>query len=220
MRFFCLLGFCLPIFFIACTPTSLPSDASGSVGRSDHGALRNGVQMTTGPEITVLEPGKAWGTQELTSILQMAAQKMREAYPDTVPLVVGHLSAENGGLLRGHVSHQSGRDVDVALYAKNNKFIRGFAKMNAELLDVDKTWYLLETLLDTGRMKYIFLDWDVQKLIYEEIKIAVPEDVLEQYFQYPRPKGFKKCIIQHLPNHQNHLHIRIHCPKEDKYCIE
>jgi len=204
----------------ACVPGGVPPEATGSIGRPNEGRLIDGVQLPSGDEIIVLEPDKAWGTPELVQIIEMSALSMRLAYPDTVPMVVGHLSARNGGPLRPHKSHQSGRDFDVAMYAKNNKLIRGFKRMDRGALDIDKTWFFIETLLETGKIQYVLLDWKIQKMIYEEIKIAVPKQKLDVYFQYPRSRGVRKGVIRHSPGHSNHLHVRIHCPEDDRYCID
>jgi penicillin-insensitive murein endopeptidase len=215
----------IPLFiicalFTACAPAGWPPGATGSVGSPDDGRLIDGVQLQPSDDIVVLEPEMAWGAKQLVDLLQMAAQEMRRAYPDTVPLVVGHLSAREGGPLPPHRSHQSGRDADVAMYARDNKLISGFARMDGDRLDVDKTWYFIETLLNTGLAQYILLDWDVQKIIYDEVQIAVPQQTLDFAFQYPRPRGARQGIIRHAASHANHLHLRIKCPETDAGCVD
>lgn len=203
---------------MSCVPRDLPGEVSGSIGRPNDGRLAGGVQLQSSDGIIVLEPDKAWGTQQLVQLLEMAALEMREAYPETVPLVVGHLSSRRGGRLSPHSSHQSGRDVDVAMYSKRNRLVRGFVNMGKKNLDIEKTWFFMETLLETGFIQYILLDWSVQKIIYEEVKIAVPRQRLKTYFQYPRSRGVREGIIRHATGHRNHLHIRIFCPSTDRYC--
>jgi len=214
------LLFVICALLAACVPAGLPPGTTGSVGTPDDGRLIDGVQLQSSEDIIVLEPEMAWGTKQLVDLLQMAAQEMRRAYPDTVPLVVGHLSAREGGPLAPHRSHQSGRDADVAIYARDNKLIRGFARMDGDRLDTDKTWFFIETLLHTGLMQYILLDWDVQKIIYDEVQIAVPQQTLDIAFQYPRPRGARQGIIRHAGGHVNHLHLRIRCPETDAACVD
>jgi len=210
--------FALLLLLAACAPGRLAPDAAGAVGRPDDGELRDGVRLASSPDILVLEPAKAYGTKELVDLLEMAAEEMRLAYPDTVPLVVGHLSQKGGGTLSPHRSHQSGRDVDVALYTKDNKLVRGFRGMSAQRLDIEKTWYFMETLLETGRVQYILLDWNLQQIMYEELRIVYTQQQLSQWFQYPRGRGERRGIIRHAAGHADHLHIRIHCPETDRYC--
>lgn len=208
----------LLILLASCAPGMLAPDTSGSVGCPNGGRLIDGVQLKSSPEILVLEPGKAYGVKELVDLLEMAAEEMRLAYPKTAPLVVGHLSKKGGGCLSPHKSHQSGRDVDVAMYSQGNRLVRGFRGMNANRLDIEKTWYFMETLLETGRIQYILLDWNLQKIMYEELKIVYPKQKLNQWFQYPRSRGTRRGIIRHAAGHANHLHIRIHCSATDRSC--
>ncbi|HPM75868.1 MAG TPA: penicillin-insensitive murein endopeptidase [bacterium] len=210
--------FALLLLLAACAPGRLAPDAAGSVGRPDDGELRDGVPLASSPDILVLEPAKAYGTKELVDLLEMAAEEMRLAYPETAPLVVGHLSQKGGGTLSPHRSHQSGRDVDVAMYTKDNQLVRGFRGMSAQRLDIEKTWYFMETLLETGRVQYILLDWNLQQIMYEELRVVYPQQQLSQWFQYPRGRGERRGIIRHAAGHADHLHIRIHCPETDRYC--
>ena len=132
------------------------------------------------------------GDKTLVDLLHMAALEMRKTYPDTVPLVVGDLSARDGGPLPPHQSHQSGRDADVAMYPLDNELHRPFLRA----------------------------DEDNQKIIYDEVQITVPQQTLDEVFQYPRPRGTRKGIIRHAAGHANHMHVRIHCPDEDIGCVE
>jgi murein endopeptidase len=213
------VSFILMIMLLAaCAPANIPPGATGSVGRPSNGVLVDGVQLQPSDELIVLDPDHAWGDKTLVDLLHMAALEMRKTYPDTVPLVVGDLSARDGGPLPPHQSHQSGRDADVAMYPLDNELHRPFLRADEDNLDVEKTWYLIETLLHTGLVKYILLDWNVQ--IYDEVQITVPQQTLDEVFQYPRPRGTRKGIIRHAAGHANHMHVRIHCPDEDIGCVE
>ncbi len=216
-----LLVFVCCLWLAACAPASLPpGGVTGSVGRPDNGRLIDGVQLVSNEDLLVLEPAKAWGTQALVDLLLMTAREMRLAYPDTVPLLVGHLSLPEGGSMSPHRSHQSGRDVDLGLYMRDNKPTRCFATADRDQLDVQKNWYLIDTLIASGLVQYVFLDWEVQKIIYDEVQISVPQQQLDAIFQYPRPRGTRQGIVRHADGHANHLHVRIHCPDQDTGCLE
>jgi penicillin-insensitive murein endopeptidase len=208
--------------FVAAGCASRPGmpDKTGSVGRPDDGRLIGGVQLQSTGDLCVVDAEQAWGTPELCDLLIHAGTQLRAAYPDTAPLVIGDLSAKRGGSLRPHLSHQSGRDVDILLPANDNKPRRRFAEITPDAIDLLKTWYLIETLVATDRVQYILLDWEIQKRIVEEIQIVVPEQVLLEVFQYPRGKRERVGIVRHAAGHREHLHVRIHCPREDAYCIE
>jgi murein endopeptidase len=164
-------------------------------------------------------PDRTWGTHETVALIEMAFDAMLEQYPDTCDLFIGDISTKRGGRLSPHISHQSGRDIDVGLYAKNNRFVY-FVRMSESNLDVAKTWYFMETLLETGRVQLILLDRSIQKILYEYLKPVYPKRKLDRYLQYPRPTSNKKAIIRHAPSHANHLHIRFECPRNDRRCEE
>jgi len=72
------------------------------------------------PESPVLfkiwHPTKAYGTPELVTALQIAAQDMERMMPEAEPIVVGDMSRPNGGHLSGHRSHRGGLDADIGIY--------------------------------------------------------------------------------------------------------
>ena len=209
------------LLLLAACAGRIPMGArNGSVGKTNDGCLIGGARLESNDDLLVLNADNCWGTPELVELLQAAAHEMRAAYPEAPPLVVGDLSREGGGRLSPHESHQSGRDADVALYATDNKTHKRFLDMTRGALDVPKTWSLIQTLLEKGHVQYILMDWEVQKLIYEEISLFVPEQELSRIFQYPRPRGARAGVIRHAAGHRDHMHIRIRCPAGDVYCTD
>jgi len=61
---------------------------------------------------------ECWGTQETVDFLIAAANKVNEQFPGTPKMYIGDISSQGGGRLNRHVSHQSGRDVDVSYFMK------------------------------------------------------------------------------------------------------
>ena len=59
--------------------------------------------------------GTHFGTAEMKELLQRVSARVRERHPRSV-VGVGNMSVEGGGKTRWHVSHQAGRDVDLALF--------------------------------------------------------------------------------------------------------
>jgi hypothetical protein len=84
-----------------------------------------------------------------------AYQKLEEQYPGSCEIYLGDFSRKGGGRLRGHESHQNGRDVDVGLFAKGNMQLNRFMVMDSRVLDTSKTWKLMRNLLDTQRVQTI-----------------------------------------------------------------
>ena len=208
------------LFFTGCHPAqTVRPGTSSSLGKPNDGRLRNGRQLTARPGMRLNNPERSWGTEETISLLNYAVDAMLDQFPDTCDLFIGDISKRSGGHLSPHISHQSGRDVDVSMYARGNRFIR-FILMNETNLDKAKTWYLLETLLETDRVRLVLLDYQLQKLLYNYLKPIYPKWRLDKYFQYPRPKSVRKGIIRHATGHANHLHIRFRCPTADNACEE
>lgn len=125
-------------------------------------------------------------------------------------LRIGDISKKSGGPMKGHRSHQEGRDLDIGLVLQGKLADRKhFSGANANNIDLRRTWILVEEFLATGEIRYIFLDYNVQKLLYEYAKgHGVSERKLDEYFQYPRGIGRNHGIIRHWPGHKNHLHVR------------
>ena len=86
-----------------------------------------------------------------------------------------------------------------------------FINASSSNLDVARTWSLIDAFLDTDKVKYIFMDYSIQKLLYDEAKRqGVSRDTLDELFQYPRGKGRTRGIIRHWRRHVNHFHVRFH----------
>ncbi len=116
--------------------------------------------------------------------------------------------APSGGSAIHHRSHQNGRDVDVGMYAKGNRPLDTFVPMSEENLDAAKTWCLIENLIASQRVQYIFLDRRVQKVLYE---YAVARGYDQAYLNrvFGNVRG---SLIQHVPNHVDHMHVRFFTP--------
>ena len=89
----------------------------------------------------------------MVGLVQWATAAVARLYRGSVPVVVGALSAERGGRLRGHRSHQSGRDIDIGFFASDNRALPHFRRMHARNLDVVKSWSLIGALLSSGQVQ-------------------------------------------------------------------
>jgi murein endopeptidase len=200
------------VHFCGCAPRC------GSIGSPNRGALRCGVQLKSGAGICVAESRNAWGTPDTIDLINYAVGETRVVFPEAPDLLIGHLSPQKGGGLGRHKSHQSGRDVDIGFFHADGKARRTFFIADAKSLDVVKTWYLIETMIKTGKVKYIFLDTSVQAILYAYLDPAYPKNRMDEWFEYPRPPGSRTAIIRHSPLHKDHMHVRFVCPVEDKAC--
>lgn len=190
------------------TGSDLTDRLSISTGSANGGRLVNGVPFPEAPGF-VLRSGDVYGTAETIAALRYAVAKVHQLYPDAPDLVMGDISRNGGGKLRPHVSHQSGRDVDVGYYFKHAT--RDFLSANRSNLDVERTWAFIEALLEDHKVEYIFIDHSVQAILYSYVKyeLGAPAAYLEQVFSY---RGGRNAVIRHASGHRNHIHVRFWSP--------
>ena len=181
-----------------------------STGEPWHGALRGGEHLDDGDGYLVRRPQRAYGAPHVVDHLRRAIAEVRALYPDVGTLAIGDLSAEHGGALAGHRSHQSGLDVDVGFYFRHATTT--FEPADRDL-DLEATWALVvafsrTSALDDG-VEIIFLDYAVQRRLYDYAKArGTRDDELAFLLQYPAGKDATTGLVRHWPNHADHLHVR------------
>jgi penicillin-insensitive murein endopeptidase len=187
----------------------LPSLGPMSLGSPNAGALLNGVQAVETPLYKPVSPNGAWGTQETLDFLAVALGKVHQQFPDTAPLALGDISGKHGGPSHPHVSHQSGRDVDIAYFY--NDGAGWYARGTAKNLDLARTWAFVRALIAETDVDLILIDHSIQLLL---------EDYARQHGEDPSwlagifrgVPGKLRPIIRHAPGHATHLHIRFFNP--------
>lgn len=182
---------------------------TASIGRPYQGRLVNGIPFPSqfrGYQLR--EEERTYTTPEVIGALLDAFEGVRTQFPNTCDLYLGDFSNVSGSGMSRHRSHQNGRDVDLGMYAKGNRTLTTFHVMNEENLDVAKTWCLVEGILRSQRVQYIFLDRRVQKLLYDYASSqGVDQCYLDRLFANARGS-----IMQHVVNHQDHIHVRFFTP--------
>jgi LysM repeat protein len=184
------------------------SVGSLSVGATNAGALINGVSMPHGDRWELLDPANAWGTQETIDALTRAIDKVYEKYPDSPKMQIGHISARNGGPLSPHVSHQSGRDVDVSYYVSTPT--RWFTLVTDSNLDRARTWAFVRALLSETDVELILIDRRIQKML-REYATSIGESEAWLGAVFDGKPGVRPMII-HAKGHANHIHVRFYNP--------
>ncbi|MCA9654040.1 MAG: penicillin-insensitive murein endopeptidase [Myxococcales bacterium] len=170
------------------------------------GSMDDAVPLPPGPEYTVKAESYAWGTPR--TIAQLRDVIRSYARDRDVPKVhVGDISRRHGGPFPPHLSHQDGRDVDVA-YVLLDRRTR-FGAANRLSLDRENSWALLRSFIDSGAVLYLFVDYELQHLLYEEARaMGATEVQLERWFQYPYGRRAARGIIRHWKGHDDHFHVR------------
>jgi LysM repeat protein len=182
----------------------------GFARETDKGVLRGGVQLPPGRGYHVKWSAAAWGTAGAIRSIQTAVSSYQRKMPGGPKIHVGDISKRGGGKFGPHISHQHGRDVDVGYVLEGESAAETrFRSANANNLDVGRTWTLVKAFIDTNNVTYIFMDYRIQKLLYEYAESkGVNEDVLDELFQYPRGRGRTHGLIRHWRGHTNHFHVR------------
>lgn len=193
----------------AAVSRDLASLGSMSLGSANAGALLNGVQATETPFYKPISPSGAWATQETLDFLGRALQKVHEEFPATAPLALGDISGKHGGPSRPHISHQSGRDVDIAYFY--NDGASWYARGTAKNLDLARNWAFVRALITETDVDLILIDRSIQALL-ERYALDHGEDPGWLSGVFRGAAGQLRPIIRHAPGHATHIHIRFFNP--------
>ncbi len=182
---------------------------SMSIGLPNSGRLINAVKLPENPFWQRVSPATGWATQETVDDLTRALAKVHQQFPDSPALFVGDISAEHGGYLSPHLSHQSGRDVDISFfYSKDAGWYR---RADADNFDAARTWAFVRALITETDVRFILIDRSLHPLLRDYAQ-RIGEDAawLDAVF---RGTGVARgAIIRHAPGHTTHLHIRFDVP--------
>ena len=176
---------------------------------SEKGKLAYSARLRPQNAYYIKRPRNAYGTRSTVQLIAKVFERYRRKHKGP-KVIMGDLSKKGGGPLAGHVSHQDGRDVDIGwVFKKGKGSTKRFVDADAKNLDVRRSWALVHGFLKTEKVQFIFIDYDVQQLLYEEaLRRKVSKTKLAQWFQYPRPKARLYGIVRHWKGHADHMHIR------------
>ena len=200
-----------------------------SIGAPFAGSLHNGMPVRASDELVVL-PGESnrhsfFGTVPMVKMLVEASEKVWKAKPGA-RLRVGELSRRTGGLLQGHRSHQSGRDVDLGLYltTKNGTPLearfyiavdaagRGRLGKRPVRFDDVRNYHLVKALVmnEHAIVQFIFASKGIKRRLMKTArKLGASKEVLKRitHVVIPPPNSAHP--------HDNHFHVRIYCSMDD-----
>lgn len=190
-------------------PTQL---GSISVGLVEAGRLINGVQMPSGDTWQVVDSQRAYGTQETIDFIQLAANQVREQFPDAPPLRINHIGAKNGGYLRPHQSHQAGRDVDLGFYYPAGEDPGRLSKRRELAMDLPMNWALLKSIITGSDVQFVLVDKRIQARLYDfALKQGEDKAWLDKLFH-----GGWGSLIRHARGHRDHFHVRYYSPRSQE----
>lgn len=209
-------------------PSPLAPQVGGSVGMPHRGVLVGGKMLPKKAEglAWLRQDDRHWGLPRFVDTIERSAAKVARERPGAV-LVVGDLSAKSGGVLLPHLSHRTGRDVDLLLYMTTLDGVPvaspGFVHVGDDGLawdpdkkrflrfDVEREWLLVKELVSdpAARVQWIFAHRRIEAMIVEwaRAKDEPPELVLRamEVMLQPNPGG----------PHDDHLHVRTACAPDE-----
>lgn len=175
---------------------AVPDIGSLAIGAPNRGRLVNGLQLpATGPDWVTWDPirhrvpnrpDRRWATDRMLAFLLYVLRDYRLANPGAPPVLIGDLSLPHGGPFGreygglGHMSHQNGLDVDI-LYPRRDRALLPPGKV----ADVDRALSqdLVSRFVGAGA-QFAFVGTHVGL-------------------------GGPPSIVQAIPHHNDHMHVRI-----------
>lgn len=196
-------------------------DKSQSIGTPSNGKLAGGVPMVDGPGRVMKMIGwKSFATANTVAVLDKVLRQWSKT-GHSQPVLVGNMSSRNGGRLKPHSTHQSGRDVDLGymqILPAGEEL--NWRVMNGRNLDAKETWALMSMLVQTGQVEVIYVDREIQKLLHEYAlaQNLMPKSALKRWMEYPSPTGSGSPVMQHVKGHADHMHVRFVCQPHESQC--
>lgn len=192
-------------------------DGAQSVGTPQRGRIHNAIPLPPRPHLyTRRHPGRSFGSTHTIRTIQTALSTLRSDKGVRTEVMIGDISLPSGGPISPHVSHQSGRDIDIRLLLVEG-LDRKTVPVDASSVDWDATWTMVHSFLETGAVKVLFLDFRRQALLHAAaLRAGVHPNVARRWFQWPQAGG--PGLIRHEAGHRAHVHIRLGCGHAEPSC--
>jgi penicillin-insensitive murein endopeptidase len=187
---------------------NLRSLGAMSVGTPSAGMLVNGREAKKSELYAPVATSTAWATDETLDYLDAALLKVHAQIPGTPTLALGDISAEHGGPLSPHVSHQAGRDVDISYFYRDEQ--RWYRRGNAENLDLARNWAFVRALVTETDVELLLIDHSIQLLLRQyAVENGENRAWVDSLFD---GGGGRLPLIRHARGHATHMHIRFYNP--------
>jgi len=190
-----------------------------SKGYPDRGRLIDGVMLPDSDLYTKRTSGSGlYGSAHTIWLLRTALANFRHDTGFEGEVVVGAISRRKGGRFSPHLSHQSGRDVDVRLPRLPGVPLSTIDP-NPDEVDWHATWALIVALADTGEVGRIFLDVELHRRLHEAARqLGVSREEIREILQWPTWNQRGNPIVRHSRGHTGHIHVRFRCGPDEPKC--
>lgn len=195
-----------------------------AVGFYSNGQLKNAdaLPLSGVGFVKIFRPRqRRYATYDLVYVLSWAARKLQEIYPSRDRLMIGDMSAMEGGAIGLHASHQNGLDADVAFLRRNQteqnpeattgfqeKFVSPAGKVTANF-DMERNWAYAKILIESGRVQRMFVDQALKTAFCSHARATGELENAKETLRRIRP----------YESHEDHFHVRLTCPKNSPDCM-
>jgi len=196
--------------------------------------IENAVQLVPSNWCDVRCAAHAYGTDHTLTKLLEALATFRNVARYKGQIMIGDISRIHGGKYGPHLSHQSGRDVDIWLLPRGGVYRKGCPNCSTDAcrpepdteVDWDRTWRFIQVLdalrttnsrgKEIPAVEVIFLSTPQQKQLFEAAtRAGAGADELKRIIQYPRSRT--PTLVQDWKGHVHHIHVRF-CDPEGLAC--
>ncbi|MHB8883948.1 MAG: penicillin-insensitive murein endopeptidase [Methylovirgula sp.] len=199
--------------------TTPAHEPSRPIGFYAHGCLAGAEALPlTGPDWQVMRPSRDryWGDPELLAFIKRFAKKVTHVshWPG---ILIGDMAQPRGGpMLNGHASHQIGLDVDIwlrpmpahVLSRGEREDMRSIVVVRSDRRDVDLTKWTPD---DVAVLKAAAEDPEVQRIF---VNAAIKKAICRAAGDH----GAWLAKLRPMYGHDYHFHVRLLCPKGDRFC--
>ncbi len=203
------------------------ADVASSRGKPTLAALADQelAPLPFSPYYDLRCPYNAFASSHTITHLLAGITDLRGRYDGQI--IVGDLSREEGGALGPHVSHQTGRDVDIWLPVLGGCYralpkCKGcgtpWCRPEPDEIDWAATWDLIVALRATGAIQNIFLD----RSLHDQLRAAARAAGLtsEAAAEAIRSESGVPAPVTHSDRHTRHIHVRFRCGLLEPGCID
>ena len=206
-----------------------PAHRSFSVGTVTEGWVVDGAVLPLPGRTYSVLPRQyrrelLYGTRELIALLVDASEYVERVSPGSI-MWLGNIGHRDGGDIPWSVSHNAGRDADIAFYALSPRGVpleppdmlhydargRSLEYGGYYRFDVARNWALVKALLLSphAQIQHLFISTGLERLLID----------------HAREEGEPLALINHAARvlrqpgpeipHNDHLHVRVYCSRAD-----
>ena len=199
---------------------------SVSIGNASSGELINGKALPLRSAnhrvaASTKRSGYYWGSNELVAAVQRVSKDVAKDHPNSV-LLVGNMSRRHGGDLRGSVSHNSGRDVDLGFFAQSTnrkpvqlRRLRGFDRHGRSgrlQFDDARNWQVVKSLITNAdiQVQWMFVSEPLRlRLLAHAATLGENQTIIQRASQVLSQPG-------NSSKHNDHFHVRLYCARHER----